>query len=849
MKRTKIGYSIIAGLLIFTFIAEWFYFTPTKVEAANPTAIRQEVNITDAYLYAGSGSYATSSEIAAITDTSYTSPYYYFEVVASTTAGTTASIDLVNATSSALVKSISITGGNTYQRYRSTAFLPNASTTVEYKVRLNNEAIGKGLISSRIVVLQNNATISNTETQIEIGSATTTAVNTTSLPLISPKYWYYDSTKWDATQTVYAEATYKMSPVASSTTYNASATTTSTFSNYIASANVGYVSVEAWGPGGGGDGVTSAATLGGGGGGGGAYAKSTTTPTAGSTYVTGVGRGGAEGVTTTASTTLSLNGVVVVQAAGGTGSNSATGGAGGTTAASTGDVKFAGGSGGNGETTQDIGGGGGGSAGPDGAGGTAANAVNPNATAGAQGDNGLGGAGGAAGTGNNDTCANADGKAGVDNVKGAGGGGGASGDATGVCVGGSGGKPGGGGGGSDEGVAEHLGGQGRLVITENIGTVGIALQESDGTGDGFQNFAFKKQLVVAGKTSTTSERVRSSSFTPTSGRNYRIVASSTNATASFDIYNAKIVLVQANTSAATYYFDVSDAGPTDPNGVWSSDAEAFNNDTVTPATVPFASGGSDTLNYLMGEGTNAPTSGSPITQVRARLYANAGSAANSENARIYTDGLAENLGTASKGGSGAAYGSYVVLTTPSGGWTWQKINDLETKIWHSPDVTGSGSVYIVEVEVTSSGAVTLIEPQYLLAPYKLDTGTALQTRLTSYASSEWAGSTNAYYLEANAADNSTSVVTLNTSGGTAVTNGTVTSPDNRGRSTSSLCGLVNGDLDTKATTNNGDIYAVRIVVQVGGTPSSCGGATVIIVPRVLLMQGTLRQLSGKTIIQ
>ena len=632
------------------------------VPGASLIDVRQEINITDAYLYVGANSYATSSEIVAITDNNYTAPAYYFEVVASTTGATTATVDLVNATSSAVVATITMTSGSTvYDRFRSAQFLPNSSSTVEYKVRLNNENVGKGLIASRIVVLQNTSVngLSETETQIEIGSATTTASNTTTLALQDPKYWSYNDSKWNGSPTFSVEVTYKNNPTASSTTYNVTATATPTFYTYRGSAGVGYVVGEAWGGGGGGDGATSAATLGGGGGGGGTYARATTTVEAGSTNRIGVGRGGAEGVAkaVTASSTLTTASGLILAAEGGEGATTGTGAATSSLASSIGTVIYAGGSGGNGQTDTDTGGGGGGSAGPDGYGisGLPAASNGPGGNGGA-GDRGLGGAGGAGGNGGDDTCDAELGLPGTSNVLGAGGGGGADGDANSICSGGNGGSPGGGGGGSDEG-ATGIGGPGQVKITEWIGTTGIAIQEDDGN---FGSWTFKTQIVVAGLTSTTSERVRVS-FTPSNGKHYRIVASTTNATASYSIYNAKIVVYQTNP--------------------------------------------------------------------------------------------------------------------------------------------------------------TLLESQYLLAPYQLLTGTALQKKFTLFDPADWTSATNAYLLQADAADNSASDVLLQDETG-ATTYVTLSNPDNSATTTLTCIPSASTDWDTLANSNNDDVFSVRVLVQVGGTQTS-----------------------------
>ncbi|MCG3147259.1 MAG: hypothetical protein PCFJNLEI_00698 [Verrucomicrobiae bacterium] len=133
--------------------------------------------------------------------------------------------------------------------------------------------------------------------------------------------------------------------------------TTPGSTNWTAPANVTSITVETWGGGGGGRNVTFAV---GGGGGGGAYARvNSFTVTPGNIYSLIVGAGGGGNA---AGGNSSFNSSTCVAAGGAAGSTSA-GGAGGTTSASTGDVKFAGGSGSVGQAFGYGGGGGGGSAG------------------------------------------------------------------------------------------------------------------------------------------------------------------------------------------------------------------------------------------------------------------------------------------------------------------------------------------------------------------------------------------------------------------------------------------------------------------------------------------------------
>ena len=802
-------------------------FEPTEPDilfGAAPTALRQEINITDAYFYTPASTYATSSAIVQVASTSYSGATAYFEVVASSTSGTTGTIQLVNATSGAVVKSITLDQGNVYTRYRSTSFtMPDDAK--EYKVVLGNEAMGKGLLASRIVILQS-GTITNTETQIEIGSATTSASNTNTLPLTEPKYWLYTSANWDASPTFYAEVTYKNNPTASSTIYGVSATSTPTFHTYIGSTGVGYVVAEGWGGGGGGDGATSAATIGGGGGGGGTYARATTTVAAGSTNKIGVGQGGAEGVARadTASSTLTTASGLVLAAQGGEGATTATGAATSTLAASVGTVIYAGGAGGDGQTDTDTGGGGGGAAGPDGYGiqGHVAASNGPGG-AGGNGDLNLGGAGGAGGSSDAapDTCDAELGLPGGNNPKGAGGGGGADGDVSSTCSGGNGGRPGGGGGGSDEG-ATGIGGPGQVKITEYIGTVGVAIEEDDGA---FGTWTFKQQIITRGQAATTSQRVRVS-FTPTDAKHYRIVASTTNSTAPYDIYNAKIVVVQAGGTTQKDAYTTFATADTMSGGTAGSGElqQALGQSFTTTSTynldyvdLNLDKNSSPTDNVYIELHTTSPTGsllgtsnsivGSTLTDAAAYVRFTFSPAISLTNATKYAivlfrDGARDTSNTYNLNGDN--------VETYTGGGSFRRNNNVWTAEGGDPLIKD------FNFKTFSNVTPTLLEPQYLLAPFKLAAGTSLQNYLTSWTSTEWAGSTNAYYHEVSAADNDTSVVEVDTAAGVQVSNSVVTSPDNRGRS-ASMCMPANGDLDVKATTNSGNIYASRIIVQVGGT--------------------------------
>lgn len=155
-------------------------------------------------------------------------------------------------------------------------------------------------------------------------------------------------------------------------------------------------------------------------------------------------------------------------------------------------------------------------------------------------------------------------------------------------------------------------------------------------------------------------------------------------------------------SLNTYYFDGNDA-ITDPNSKWIDDAKAFDHD---PSTYAYPSDTGES-NYLLGEGTNAPTSGPPITSVRVRAYGNSTDGFSSNTTRneyrIYTDGLGELLGSMTIAPSSPlAWSDWTTLSVPTGGWTWEKVSLLECKTWGTNPNSYPGAMFSVgkvELEV------------------------------------------------------------------------------------------------------------------------------------------------------
>lgn len=877
---------ILTSLLILGLSFPSFLLAPKEAQAATKT-IRQEINITDTYLYAGSGATATSSAIVNLDSTKYSGATYYFEVVASTTAGTSATVLLKNATSSVTIATANVTGGNTYTRYRSSSFTaPGVATN--YVVALGGEAIGKGIIASRIVILQSADPLTQTQTQIEIGNNETYTSTATS-SLASPKYWKYDSTKWDGTTTFYAEVTYArtvdaiLTTLGSTTSYTTNGTFTVVMPTGTASS-----SIELWGGGGGGGAASTNTNGSGSGGAGGQYAKKTIASLSGTSKTLVVGNFGAGGVSTQAGSTGGDStwdtNVVVAKGGAGGAANSGTAGAGNTTGCVSDVGKcFAGGNGAAG-TSGGVSGGGGEGAGSTSTGGNATNGT---------GGSGTNGGDGANGQTTNGTPAAAT----------APGGAGAGGRSTGTPN-------------ADGGN----GGVGRAIITNDIdvaqnATTTIAVQESDGTGDGFTGWTDKIVIVRASDFMvSTSTRVRSASFTPTTGRNYRLAFKSGYTGATFAIYNAKIVVDQSGPPVSlfdssllsdgnlvNYYRLNGDAldykGAANGTAVgspaystsyspFSSYQGVFFNNTAGGSTASqyisaafYAPGANDYTYYawvkytsissnpseFMHNETNGATGHSHMyfgddgsNNINTDNSNSAGTVSSvSSTGGDITTGVWYQMAVVRTGGlrtlyiNGTDRGSVadsLTLLSVSNGQLGRRLNTTYPNAQRAyagylADVaTFSRALTEAEIDSLNAGPITKLETQYLLAPFPIS-GTAAQSLLTSWDSSEW-NTTNAYIHQVDAANGSASVVTLIDSTATLVTNSTVTSPDNVGYS-SSMCMPSTGDIDVKATTNNGDIYASRIIVQVGGTAASCAVATPPGIPQYFIRKGQLMIINGQ----
>ncbi|KND46768.1 MAG: Fibronectin type III domain protein [Parcubacteria bacterium C7867-006] len=870
MKKSKKIHSKILSIALMMLVFSSFLF-PDPVAAANAWNIRQEINITDGYFAAAANTVATSSAIIYFDPTKYSGTVtVYFEAVASTSASFTNTITLRRNGTGTDDCTINIPGGTTsYTLIRSSA-CTMPSTATEYVARISSSASGTtGVKAVRLVVLQSfadtaSSAATSTQTQIEIGNEETYS-NTATSTFASPKYWTYDSTKWDGGTTFYAEITYKtLQAVASSTLYSTAGTKTVVIPSGTAS-----TSIQLWG-GGGAGGPAAANPSGGSGGAGGQYASSTVYGLSGltKTLVVAASTAGCTSGTCATGASSTWDSTVVV-AAGGDGGGQVTASTTGNTTGCVADTCIAGGGGGRGTTTYGAGGG-------EGASGSGTG--NSATGAGVAGTGGPGGDGGA-----KNTTSKTDGNAG--NAPGGGGGGAFRAGNGGTVTGGA-------------------GGAGQALIVNYIATTTIAIQEDDGSFGSWTDKAY----ILTGGGYATSTRIRSSAFTPTNGRHYRIAFRSGDSRTVHAIYNSKII-VDSVKGSSTGFVSLGETS----RGWMGMSVDSSNQNVyvvVDGGDIYKQTAGSGSFNALSqtsrgwyGVAVDSSTHDVYATVFNGDIYkqtAGSGSfnalsqttrqwwgiAVDSSTHDVYAVVLSGDiykqtagsgnfvaLGQTSRFWSGIAVDSsthdvYAVTqdgnvykqTAGSGNFNDTGVTvpepyslavDSSTHDVYAGSNNGNGiykqsagsgnfnqirsgdswwgitvdssnqNVYAAVVnadiyKLTASNFSEL-ESQYLLANTKISSGTSLQNFLTKWDSSEWTGATNTYLHAVDAADNSTSVVTLNTSAGTLLTNSTVTSPDNHATSTSAVTMPANGDLDTKATTNNNDVYASRILVQASQT--------------------------------
>jgi hypothetical protein len=173
------------------------------------TKIRQEFNLLNRYKHVD-GVNTDLLEIVRISPEDFNgSVTFHWEVVARNTESNRNNIfSLLQSddplTGWASVDSVVIPQDTmSYTRYRETYVIGLSTTNIYYRVDVNASIyVDAEIVSAKIIILQDATDITDTQTQIEVGvyqSDTSTAVENTYFPVDYPKYWKYESAKWDPT--------------------------------------------------------------------------------------------------------------------------------------------------------------------------------------------------------------------------------------------------------------------------------------------------------------------------------------------------------------------------------------------------------------------------------------------------------------------------------------------------------------------------------------------------------------------------------------------------------------------------------------------------------------------------
>src|SRR6185503_6339406 len=158
---------------------------------------------------AASGATATSQHMVNLDTTKFNGATYYFEIVADTSVSISSTVTLRRSGTSTDDATCSIPTLTTAPTLiRSSSFTPPAGAT-DYVFFITSGVGGTTIVfAARIIVIQN-ASITDTETQIELGpDHIVNGVSTSSATFVTgadPKYWKYTSANWDGTITAFFE--------------------------------------------------------------------------------------------------------------------------------------------------------------------------------------------------------------------------------------------------------------------------------------------------------------------------------------------------------------------------------------------------------------------------------------------------------------------------------------------------------------------------------------------------------------------------------------------------------------------------------------------------------------------
>lgn len=739
--------------------------------------IRQEINIIDTIVTA-SGDH---SALVQLDTTKYPdNVIYFFEIVATVASGT---LTVALERSGTATQDAIITVTETSFTRKRVILTPPAAAQTVYQINLSGGTTPQ-VKAARIIIIQDFEIFNTTQTQIEIGNQELSKTNTSASALSNPKYWYFDSSKWDGTLSVSAEVTWLKNGVGSAmpTIYNVGAVAAS--QNAIApglptdtqaddilvmvlETNNEAITVAGW---------TEAANS----------PQSDATDATRLTVFWKRATGGADATTTSDSGNHQIGRIIGVRGcitsgdpwdntAGTTDATSDTSGNFPTFSTSVDNcmVIWACCTGDDGNSTTEFT--------------FDANASVANLTeridnkTNQQAGGGIGAATGekaSAGSIGNQTVqyANASRK--------------------GLWV-------------------------GALKPAGLNTTVTITLQEDDGN---FANWSNKITIVNADNTAGTVTRTRSSTFTPVTGRNYRLASSISNSSHNYDIFNAKIIINSTFGSTQTEQIEITET---------ATNESTLNGGTGTSGETGQAHGQAfyvDSSFYCKRIDVHMKKSGSPTDNLTVKIIsdsitgASLGTSDNVDGSTLPTTAawITFTFSTPIYLLSGTIY--YIHLER-SGAYD---ITNRYTTSFNDLSVYSQGRSYARNnnswsawfeandflIRIFQTETVNKLETQYLLANTTFAAGTSLQDFDTRWDPGEWQVDSISYIHEGNSVASGTSDIKLqDTSGPTDVTNSSITDVIEREQSVGMTMPTGPATIDVIATSNVSTLNGSRILAQ------------------------------------
>jgi len=316
--------------------------------------------------------------------------------------------------------------------------------------------------------------------------------------------------------------------------------------------------------------------------------------------------------------------------------------------------------------------------------------------------------------------------------------------------------------------------------------------------------------VAITTTSATGVRVRSAAVTLTAGRHYRIVGASSSSKTAMVIYNAKIII---------------DSRTTDQQQLTGGTGFGIGDTSNSLIAQSFTAGASGALTV----GLALYKVGSPSDSTVISLYdSSVGSTPNAGVLLGSVSILSSSLTSTNQPAfptvlvtlpasvvSGQLY--YIVLSRSGS----QDVSNLSaitsagSNVYAGGAAWGFGASWNQQTDdllfTTIINQVLSLELQYLLANTVLAAGTALQNFLTKWDPAEWStvNGTPSFNHDVDATGTNTVEVDAVT-GPAQVSGSVVTNPSNEGTSAVMTMPAA-GNLDVKATTNAGTVFASRIL--------------------------------------